>query len=161
MLVARGAVGLLLFALWLYCIIDVIFTDESEARHLPKLVWLLIVVFLAQIGSILWLVAGRPQRKSFRVGDPGNQPPRRPVGPEDRAEFGVAMDGLSPIVREREERARARLRAEQLRRREQELARQEREAELKRREDEGQRQEQELGEGEPPPTDPGRSKLEE
>lgn len=135
MLAARGAVGLFLLALWLYCIIDVIFTDESRVRNLPKLVWLLIVIFLPDIGSIVWLVAGRPQKAPFRLGDPGYRPPRHPLGPEDRPDFGVDLDGLSPIVREREERAQQHLREEQLRRREEELARREREAELKREEE--------------------------
>ncbi len=159
MLAARGAVGLFLLALWLYCIIDVIFTDESDVRHLPKLLWLAIVVFIPDIGSIVWLVAGRPQKASFRIGEPGNRPSRAPVGPEDRPNFGVDLDGLSPIVREREEQAQMRLREEQLRRREQELARKEREAEIQRLEDDLRHREQRLRDDEPP-SDTGESKLE-
>lgn len=60
MLLADGAVGLLLLGLWLFCIIDVITTPDGAQRNLPKLVWLLIVLLLADIGSIAWLVAGRP-----------------------------------------------------------------------------------------------------
>jgi hypothetical protein len=51
--------GLLLFALWVFCVIDVIVADEYQVRNLPKLVWLLIVLLLPDIGSIAWLVAGR------------------------------------------------------------------------------------------------------
>ena len=160
MLAARGAVGLFLLALWIYCIVDVITSDESQVRHLPKLLWLAIVVFIPDIGSIIWLVAGRPEKASFRIGDPGYRPPKRPLGPEDQANFGVDLEGLSPLVREREEQAQQHLREEQLRRREQELARKEREAELLRREDDIRRREQQLGDGEPP-TGPGGSKLEE
>jgi hypothetical protein len=47
------------WGLWLFCLIDVITTDESNMRNLPKLVWVPIVLFLFDIGSILWLVAGR------------------------------------------------------------------------------------------------------
>ncbi len=101
MLAARGVVGLALLGLWLYCIIEVITTEESLVRHLPKTVWLLIVLFLPDIGSIVWLVAGRPEKASFRIGEPGYRAPRAPLGAEDRADFGVDLDNLSPIVRER------------------------------------------------------------
>lgn len=61
MLYADGLIGLLLLGLWLYCLFDVITTDETQCRNLPKLVWLLIVLLLSGIGSILWLIAGRPR----------------------------------------------------------------------------------------------------
>lgn len=68
-----GIVGLLIFALWLFCIIDVITTDQSDMQHLPKMVWLLIVIILPTVGSIVWLVVGRP--RSIIAGS------RRPVAP--------------------------------------------------------------------------------
>jgi hypothetical protein len=52
--------GVLLFALWVFCIIDVIVVDEYRVRNLPKTAWVLIVLLLPDIGSIAWLVAGRP-----------------------------------------------------------------------------------------------------
>ncbi|MDQ6928162.1 MAG: PLD nuclease N-terminal domain-containing protein [Actinomycetota bacterium] len=116
-----GIFGLLLLALWIYCIFDVITTDESLIRNLPKLLWLMIVVVLPDIGSIIWLVAGRPHGASFRPGDTSyGAPARRAVGPEDRADF-------TPLSRERDERDRAelRVREEQLRRREEEVRRRE------------------------------------
>lgn len=59
MLYFDGVFGLALLALWLFCLFDVITTDASSCRHLPKVVWVLIVLLLSDIGSILWLVAGR------------------------------------------------------------------------------------------------------
>lgn len=59
MLFADGALGLVLVGLWLFCLIDVITTDESQIRNLPKIAWLFIVLLLPDIGSIVWLVAGR------------------------------------------------------------------------------------------------------
>lgn len=59
MLFADGALGLVLIGLWLFCLIDVITTDELQIRNLPKTAWLLIVLLLPDIGSVLWLVAGR------------------------------------------------------------------------------------------------------
>lgn len=59
MLLFDGGLALIAFAVWIFCIIDVITTPDSEARNLPKLLWLLIVVLLVDVGSIVWLVAGR------------------------------------------------------------------------------------------------------
>ena len=53
--------GLVVLALWIYSLVDVIGSDDGAIRHLPKLWWLLIVLFFPFAGSIAWLVAGRPQ----------------------------------------------------------------------------------------------------
>lgn len=53
---------LLVGVLMIYCLIDLISTDEHAVRNLPKLVWLLLVLFFPLVGSIAWLAAGRPQR---------------------------------------------------------------------------------------------------
>ncbi|WP_375474836.1 PLD nuclease N-terminal domain-containing protein [uncultured Jatrophihabitans sp.] len=60
MLYFDGGIGILLFGLWVFCIIDVITTPDGATRNLPKLMWLLIVIILPDVGSIAWLVAGRP-----------------------------------------------------------------------------------------------------
>jgi hypothetical protein len=52
--------GLLVLALWVFCLIEVISSDEGAIRHLPRLWWLLIVLFFPLAGSIVWLLAGRP-----------------------------------------------------------------------------------------------------
>ena len=53
--------GLVVLALWVYSLVDVVSSDEGAIRHLPKLWWLLIVLFFPFAGSVAWLVAGRPQ----------------------------------------------------------------------------------------------------
>jgi hypothetical protein len=58
MVIFDGGLAFLAFAVWLFCIIDVITTPDGETRNLPKLVWLLIVIVLVDVGSIAWLVAG-------------------------------------------------------------------------------------------------------
>lgn len=60
MLYAGGLLGTVLLLGWLFCIIDVILTPADEARHLPKLLWLAIVVLLGVIGAAIWLLVGRP-----------------------------------------------------------------------------------------------------
>ncbi|RLV49510.1 PLDc_N domain-containing protein [Nocardioides mangrovicus] len=53
--------GVVTLALWVYSLVDVIGADEGLIRHLPKSMWILIVLFFPLAGSIAWLVAGRPQ----------------------------------------------------------------------------------------------------
>ena len=64
MLFFDGALGFLLFALWMFCLFDVITTDESLVRNLQKTWWILIVLLLFDVGCVLWLVAGRPWPQS-------------------------------------------------------------------------------------------------
>lgn len=61
MLYLDGMLALAIGLLWIFCLIDVITTDESLCRNLPKVMWLLLVLFLPLVGSIAWIVAGRPQ----------------------------------------------------------------------------------------------------
>jgi hypothetical protein len=88
-LAGGGLIGFLLIALWLYCIFDVIATDEILVRSLPKMAWLFIVILLPDIGSIAWLALGRPQFAGWRPGDSEGRPTRRVVGPEDRPDFST------------------------------------------------------------------------
>ncbi|MBF6330547.1 PLD nuclease N-terminal domain-containing protein [Nocardia transvalensis] len=55
-----AVLGLITLVLWVYCLIDVIMSPESEIRQLPKGLWLLIVILLPTVGAILWLLIGRP-----------------------------------------------------------------------------------------------------
>jgi hypothetical protein len=66
--------GLVLFALWLVCLIDVIVVDELRVRNLPKVLWVLIVLLLPFVGSVAWLILGRPWDAA----------PRRPASPVAR-----------------------------------------------------------------------------
>ena len=52
--------GLVTLALWIFCLVEVIGTDEGAIRNLPKVGWLLIVLFFPLAGSVAWLAAGRP-----------------------------------------------------------------------------------------------------
>jgi hypothetical protein len=60
-LFADGFGALLLLGIWLFCVIDVITTDDARCRNLPKMAWLFIVLLLPEIGSVAWLVAGHPR----------------------------------------------------------------------------------------------------
>jgi hypothetical protein len=55
-----GAAALFELCLLVYCVLNVITTPEHEVRNLPKLLWLVLVIFVPIIGPVAWLVAGRP-----------------------------------------------------------------------------------------------------
>lgn len=63
MLYADGAVGIAVLVLWVYALLDVITTDETGIRNLPKWGWFVVVLLLGElaIGPVLWFVAGRPR----------------------------------------------------------------------------------------------------
>ena len=119
-----GLVGLAILILWIFCIFDVISTDESLMRNLPKVLWLLIVIFLPTIGSISWLLLGRPERAGFSPGGSTYRPePHRGQdrwGPRSRGV--IAPDDDPRFLGQLDERAK-KLRAweEDLQRREDEL----------------------------------------
>lgn len=106
--------GLIVFAVWLFAVFDVIATDDVLVRNLPKPLWLLLVIIVPLVGSIAWLVLGRPLYASWQPGGQVSAEPRRRfVAPEDRADFAERpLPGPS---------------AEDLRRWEDDLARRERE----------------------------------
>lgn len=55
------------FVLWLFCVIDSIAAREGDIRNLPKAAWVLIVLLFPFVGSIAWIVAGRPQDQRRRL----------------------------------------------------------------------------------------------
>ena len=72
MLYGGGLLGLAELCLVVYCVLNVITTPEGQVRHLPKLLWLALVVFLPIVGGIAWLVAGRPQGPARSLPYKGN-----------------------------------------------------------------------------------------
>ncbi|HYD10919.1 MAG TPA: PLD nuclease N-terminal domain-containing protein [Acidimicrobiales bacterium] len=78
-----GIFGLVALGLWLYCIFDVIATEEMLVRNLPKTLWLLLVIFVPTVGGLAWLLLGRPLNAGWRPGDTELRRPPRIRGPED------------------------------------------------------------------------------
>ncbi len=119
-LLGGGLIGILLIALWAYCIFDVISTDEALVRNMPKVLWLVVVILLPTVGSVAWLVLGRPVGAGLRPGDtaPYRPSPRsapRALGPDDDPTFLARLD---------EETRRLKAWEEDLKRREDDLRRQ-------------------------------------
>jgi hypothetical protein len=125
---------IVVLAIWIYALLDLIQTDDTLVRNLPKLAWLLLVIFVPLVGSIAWIIAGRPLYAGWVPGGSHSRPAAR-LAPEDRPDWPLRASTSGPT-------------AEELRRWEDDLARRERE--LGARElDEGH------GRDEPPELGPG------
>ena len=74
-------------ALAIYTVIDAIQTDEARVRHIPKLIWILLILLTAPtgIGAIAWLVTGR--QRGPQNGRPRPNRPSAPRGPDDDPDF--------------------------------------------------------------------------
>ena len=117
MLYGGGLIGLLLLAFWIYCIFDVIATDEALMRNLPKILWLVVVILLPTVGAIAWLLLGRPEGAGVRPGDTDYRRPTRPiVAPDDDPRFLARIDDEAQRLRKWEEDLKRR--EEEMRRRE-------------------------------------------
>ena len=99
------------FCLFVYCLVEVIQTPETSMRNLPKVVWLLLVLFFPFVGSVAWLVAGRPEGGPRRAAAYERHAPEFPE--YDRPGRAAAVDP----GRDEEFLRQVRERAEQQRRR--------------------------------------------
>lgn len=84
----RVLVLVLVFAVTLYALLDCIRTDGSRVRHLPKLLWVVLIVLVAPIGPLIWLLAGRDRG----AGPPQRTQLPRPVAPDDDPDFLRNLD---------------------------------------------------------------------
>lgn len=80
---------LLILALWIYAFIDCLNTPEEEVKHLPKVVWVIIVLLFGQvlIGPVAWLVAGKVRKAPAVGGRGGGRGRAQWVAPDDNPEF--------------------------------------------------------------------------
>ena len=72
-------------ALTIYAVIDAIQTEDTKVQHLPKLVWLVLILLFTPVGAIAWLITGR--QHGPRSGRPGSSYPSAPRGPDDDPDF--------------------------------------------------------------------------
>jgi len=106
--------SLLVLAAMIFALIDIIRRDEHEVRHLPKMMWLIIVILLPLIGTVLWFTLGRVYPEGgVRMPRPAARTVAPPA-PVARRETRTTEEQLADLEREIEEE---RLRAELARRR--------------------------------------------
>lgn len=114
--------------LLVFCLIDCIQQPDGAIRNLPKWGWVVLIIFVPVIGSIAYLVAGRPTATSYgparRAAWPATQTSgfpeyeRPPRGPDDDADY---LRSLRRVDNEHE--AMLREWEDDLRRREEQLKR--------------------------------------
>ncbi|PYC67496.1 hypothetical protein C7C45_21015 [Micromonospora arborensis] len=71
-------------------LISCLSAEEGQIRSLPRIVWVLIILFFPLVGSIAWFVAGREPNSGAGKGWSGGtvqRKQRRPVAPDDDPEF--------------------------------------------------------------------------
>lgn len=107
--------------LGIYCLVDAIRSRDDEVRNLQKTWWVLLILFFPLVGSIAWLVAGRPQRGRRHHGP--HQQTANAFPEYDRPGRFAAADPAADEeflrkVRERAEEQRRKARDDQARKRE-------------------------------------------
>ena len=81
----RLLLGLVILGMTIYAVIDAIQTDDTRIQHLPKLMWILLILVFAPIGAVAWFFAGR--QRGQQNGRRGRNYPSAPRGPDDDPDF--------------------------------------------------------------------------
>ncbi|MEV8023621.1 PLD nuclease N-terminal domain-containing protein [Microbacterium sp. NPDC080220] len=107
-------VSLVVLAGMIFALVDIITRDQSLVKHMPKTVWLFVVILLPFLGTVLWFAIGReyPRREVSRP--PQFAPWASEPAPVRAHEARSTEQQLADLEREIEEE---RLRAELARRR--------------------------------------------
>jgi hypothetical protein len=78
----RVVLAVAVLAIYVYGLVDVIRTDGRLTRGISKPAWIVVVIFLPLIGTILWLLMGRPRGTS-----PALLKYSHPTSPDDDPDF--------------------------------------------------------------------------
>ena len=84
---AKVLLVLVPLAMTIYAVIDAIQTEDTSVQHLPKIIWILLILLSAPtgIGAIAWYFAGR--QRGPQGGGRGPHYPSAPRGPDDDPDF--------------------------------------------------------------------------
>ncbi|MBF0686524.1 MAG: PLDc N-terminal domain-containing protein [Cellulomonas sp.] len=77
----------LFVAFVVYCVFDVVGSDERRRRGLPVPLWLLLVVLVPVVGGVVWLLVSRGTPHQGTAARGGG-----PVAPDDDPEFLFRLD---------------------------------------------------------------------
>lgn len=105
-------------ALMIFALVDVITSEEWQIRHLPKVLWILLIIFLPLIGSIIWIAVGKDRSSTGgstgrssstslgSFGDPARSPSRQaarnpevPVDDDEAIEREIAYHEKQAEIR--------------------------------------------------------------
>jgi hypothetical protein len=92
--VVRFLPFLISLALTVYALFSCIQTPDEDVPHLPKLLWIVLIVFVPFAGPIVWLLMSRAQgsRQEPVVRRPAGPPAARPTAPDDDPDFLKSLD---------------------------------------------------------------------
>ncbi|MGW2562841.1 PLD nuclease N-terminal domain-containing protein [Streptomyces sp. NPDC001514] len=85
---------ILILALTIYAFIDCLNTPEDEVRHLPKVVWVIIILLFSIVGPIVWFAAGKLRHAPAGGSTPSEWHRNHKtqwVAPDDNPEFLNAL----------------------------------------------------------------------
>jgi hypothetical protein len=88
----------LLLAFTIYCLVDVIRSEDSDVRGLPKLVWVLLVLLFPLAGGVAWFIVGRPRASRLPGTERLGRPKPRALGPDDDPDFLRDLGRQAPPV---------------------------------------------------------------
>ncbi|WP_328522067.1 PLD nuclease N-terminal domain-containing protein [Kribbella sp. NBC_00359] len=83
---------LISLVLSVYALFSCIQTPDEDVPHLPKLVWIVLIVFVPFVGPIVWLLMSRTATGRRDAGVRPSKPGRRPVAPDDDPDFLKSLD---------------------------------------------------------------------
>lgn len=105
---ARVLLVIASIALTIYALADCVTTDESRCQRLPKIIWVLLIVFVPWIGPIVWLLIGKDRKQpgatglnaefqdyfspTARAARRAKKQPKRPLAPDEDPEFLAQLD---------------------------------------------------------------------
>lgn len=129
---AIPVIAIIDFVIFIAALYDCVTTDRYAVQHLPKIVWVIIILVFEGIGGVFWFAAGRPSAAAVRARQgtwaPGNGFPEyeRPPAPDDDPAF------LADLAAERRRQAEKDRREDEERLRKWEASLREREERLRR-----------------------------
>lgn len=86
---------LISLVLTIYALFSCIQTEDEDVPHLPKLLWVLLIVLVPFVGPLTWLLMARAHARKRQVQKPsryGGSPERRAKAPDDDPEFLAWLD---------------------------------------------------------------------
>ena len=92
---ARYLPFLISLFLTVYALFSCIQTRDEDVPYLPKLVWILLIVFVPFAGPIVWLLVSRYYAREQQVTPtrpPAKRPPSRPLAPDDDPDFLASLE---------------------------------------------------------------------
>jgi hypothetical protein len=91
--VVRFLPFLISLVLSVYALFSCIQTRDEDVPYLPKLVWIVLIVFVPFVGPIVWLLMSRTEAvRRERAAVPKAKPTGRPVAPDDDPDFLASLD---------------------------------------------------------------------